>query len=66
MFVCVCHAVTESDIDRALDEGAATLDHLKHRLDVATSCGCCSETIRECLARRQSLEDGIPDGAVPA
>lgn len=64
MFICVCQAVTERDIDRALDEGAATLDQLKHRLEVATSCGCCADTVRDRLARRRSLEDRAPDGAV--
>lgn len=52
MFVCVCNAVTESQIRRAADEGAVTLADLGERLGVATHCGCCAEQASEVLHKR--------------
>ncbi|MGB9429535.1 MAG: (2Fe-2S)-binding protein [Gammaproteobacteria bacterium] len=52
MFVCVCHAVTESQIRRAVDEGAAGLADLGARLGVAIHCGCCAEQAVSALQKR--------------
>ena len=49
MFVCVCHAITDRDIDQAVAQGAVTLDRLKEELDVGTACGCCAEHIEQRL-----------------
>ncbi len=43
MYVCICNAVTESQIRQAIAEGATTLASLKARLSVATDCGCCEQ-----------------------
>jgi len=58
MYICVCHAVTESDIDRAIDEGAVTLDQLRDRLRVGTGCGSCAAWIEEMLEARLVM-DGL-------
>ncbi|MGH8282422.1 MAG: (2Fe-2S)-binding protein [Gammaproteobacteria bacterium] len=43
MYVCVCNAVTESQIRQAVAEGVASLAALKTRLGVAANCGSCEE-----------------------
>jgi bacterioferritin-associated ferredoxin len=50
MYVCVCNAVTESDIDEAVERGARAVGDLREQLLVATCCGSCEETAQEYLS----------------
>lgn len=43
MFVCICNAVTDRQIQELVDAGAQSLSDLKTQLGVATCCGCCSD-----------------------
>jgi bacterioferritin-associated ferredoxin len=49
MYVCVCNAVTDSDIGSAVAEGCCTLRQLRDRLGVAACCGRCAGCAREVL-----------------
>ena len=49
MYVCVCNAVTESDIRRAVRDGANCMAHLERELAVGTCCGCCRPHAQQCL-----------------
>ncbi len=49
MYVCICNNITEKDIRRAVRDGACSMSCLQERLAVATSCGQCHNTARECL-----------------
>ena len=49
MYVCVCHAVTDSDIKNAVDNGARTMRDLGQDLRVGTNCGRCANYARELL-----------------
>jgi bacterioferritin-associated ferredoxin len=65
MYICVCNAVTESQVRASVDEGATSLDDLQFELGVATCCGSCAATALEylpggrcssvCAARRMDL-----------
>ena len=44
MFICVCNAITERQVQDAVASGAATLPDLQARLGVGGSCGCCRDT----------------------
>lgn len=57
MYVCLCHDVTERDIERAVERGASSLDHLQDELKVATCCGGCAVYAQECLDK--SLARGM-------
>ncbi len=46
MYVCVCHAVTDKDIRKAVDRGACSLYDVQNELPVASCCGRCEETAR--------------------
>lgn len=52
MYVCVCKAVTDSDIRTAMDAGCHTLPQLRKELGVASQCGrcagCACDMLREC------------------
>ena len=56
MYVCVCRAVTERQIDNAVRAGARTLKDLRRELGVASGCGQCAAAARQCLEQaRQRL-----------
>ncbi len=43
MFVCICNAITDRQIQETVAAGAATLGDLQAQLGVATCCGSCSD-----------------------
>ena len=55
MYVCVCSAVTDSDIRNAVDDGVCTLRQLRQKTGCASTCGCCKEMAVETL--QQALAD---------
>ena len=43
MYVCICHGVTDTQIESAIDDGAVTMQMLTKELKVGSQCGqCCS------------------------
>jgi bacterioferritin-associated ferredoxin len=44
MYVCVCHAVTDKDIRKAVDRGACSLFDVQNELPVGSCCGRCEDT----------------------
>ena len=53
MYVCICNAVTESEIRAAADSGVSDLWGLQAALGVATNCGSCKETASEILGEKR-------------
>lgn len=49
MYVCVCNAVTESELERAIKEGAVTVKELREKLLVTGCCGSCLNSVKEFL-----------------
>jgi bacterioferritin-associated ferredoxin len=49
MFVCVCQAVTDSQIREAAEGGARTLKDLRRELGVTRECGQCASCALQCL-----------------
>lgn len=43
MYVCLCRAVTSSQVREAIHAGASDVDALADELGVGTGCGCCRE-----------------------
>jgi bacterioferritin-associated ferredoxin len=41
MYVCICKAVTDKQIQSCIRDGADTMEVLQDRLGVATRCGRC-------------------------
>lgn len=52
MFVCVCNAVTDRDIEEAVSAGATNLRELKSRLGVASQCGSCATEAMQLLEQK--------------
>lgn len=49
MYVCVCHAVTDRDIEEATAAGCCSLRQLREQLGVGTTCGRCARCARATL-----------------
>lgn len=49
MFICICNAITERQVQAAVAQGASSLTDLQGQLGVASCCGCCAETAMEYL-----------------
>ncbi|MEM7279090.1 MAG: (2Fe-2S)-binding protein [Pseudomonadota bacterium] len=49
MYVCLCNAVTESDIKAAAAEGASSVDDLAIELGLGTNCGTCQTLAQSVL-----------------
>src|SRR3546814_1844704 len=59
MYVCLCNAFTDRDVDRAIDAGAHTVGQVYKRLDAVPQCGKCKDTIRTMLTRRHATQSPL-------
>ncbi len=50
--VCLCHGVSGSTVERAIDRGATTIDAVGDACRAGTSCGVCRETVLDLLIAR--------------
>lgn len=57
MYVCICNAITERDINAAVADGCRSLRELNVQLGVGRDCGRC------CGCARDLLKDCLGDGA---
>ena len=51
MIVCICHRVSDRDIQRAVRAGCEDFAELQRELRVGTACGACTGCAKEALAR---------------
>lgn len=69
MYVCVCNAVTERQVVKAIDAGATTVKALSRQLGVGTQCGMCIGCAKACLSKAQletqSLKTELPSNVFP-
>ncbi|WP_394063241.1 (2Fe-2S)-binding protein [Alcaligenes sp. WGS1538] len=49
MYICICNAITERQVQEAVQGGAASLADLQGQLGVASCCGCCADTAQDYL-----------------
>jgi bacterioferritin-associated ferredoxin len=47
MIVCLCHRITDRDIQRAVASGLRCFEVLQDETRLASSCGCCHDCARE-------------------
>lgn len=51
MYVCVCNAVTDSEIRAAHAQGVRSVSELRETTGVASCCGACEETAEALLVQ---------------
>lgn len=49
MYVCICRAVTDKQLQEAISQGTNNLRDLTRQLGVVSSCGKCGRCVREIL-----------------
>lgn len=49
MYVCICHGVTEKDIQKAAKEGANSIEALRAKTGATSGCGTCIDSAIEVL-----------------
>jgi bacterioferritin-associated ferredoxin len=49
MYVCICRAVTDRQIRKAVAEGVRTMRELRLKLGVCSACGKCGGCAKEIL-----------------
>ena len=59
MFVCICHAVRESDLVEAVQEGTVTFQDLRLALGCGRSCGHCKRHINVVIEATLQASDGV-------
>jgi bacterioferritin-associated ferredoxin len=63
MYICICHAVPESRIRQAVNEGVSDFRELSFRTGCGTQCGSCVKLAREVMDDALA-EIGAPISAV--
>lgn len=66
MYVCICRAITDSQIRRAVDQGVNTFSQLRRELAVAACCGRCAPLAREILREQHQGSALCAPAAAPA
>ncbi|RVU84657.1 (2Fe-2S)-binding protein [Leucothrix sargassi] len=56
MYVCICNAVTDKAIKKAVKQGCNSFDKVCQKLDVGTCCGQCKPQAREIVSEALSNE----------
>lgn len=59
MIICICRGKSDRDINRAIDNGAATLRDLQ-RCGIGDQCGSCHNSLRGMLARAAAAAEAAP------
>lgn len=62
MYVCVCHAVTDSELDAQIDAGARTAEQVAERCGAGTGCSMCVEKICARLSERAAAHSRTTGG----
>ena len=54
MYICICNAITESQVRECAQGGACSLEDLAADLGVGTCCGRCRDCASQVLAEAHS------------
>jgi len=49
MYICICNAVTDTDIRNAVEDGVRNMRQLGKATGCSSTCGCCREAAVEIL-----------------
>ena len=58
MYVCLCKAVTDSDIHEAVNGGVRTMRQLARQTGCSSNCGRCAVTAAEILGQATAQGQG--------
>ena len=52
MYLCVCRAVRESEVDIAIDQGCRTFKDISDQTGCSKECGQCAQTVKGYIDQR--------------
>ena len=55
MYVCICHGITDKDIQKASNNGAKNLNDLQSMTGCATGCGSCASMAMDILESHNKI-----------
>ncbi|MDB2387210.1 bacterioferritin-associated ferredoxin [Shewanella sp.] len=56
MYVCLCHAITDTQIKEAVSQGDTSIAQVKKRLGVGDQCGKCVTMASQIIQRQVDIE----------
>ncbi len=59
MYVCVCKAVTDNQVVRAIDQGVSTRRELMQCTGAGGVCGKCTQSLKSLLNERAFQQQGL-------
>jgi bacterioferritin-associated ferredoxin len=66
VIVCVCHRVSDRDIEHEVRHGCTDFDELQDELRVGTSCGRCTDCARDTFDVARACRPAPEDAALVA
>jgi bacterioferritin-associated ferredoxin len=63
MYVCICSAVTDSQVNACIAAGAATAEEIGRRCRAGLDCGSCLEQLDDMLEERSVGERSVDERA---
>ena len=60
MYACICHAVTETELDATIEAGATTEEAVGTACGAGTGCGSCLDRICAMISARHPLHGRSP------
>ena len=63
MYICLCNAVTEREIQACADEGARSMRDLERCLGVGAGCGRCKSEAKKILHETREQSRAVLSGA---
>jgi len=64
MYICVCNAVTDSDIHAAVDSGVRNFKQLRKVTGCSSTCGSCKElaveVLEQALTNKMEVKSLLP------
>ncbi len=52
MYICLCHGITNSQVETAIEQGAQTLKQLSSELKIGSQCGKCCQSTKQVLNKK--------------
>jgi len=65
LYVCVCNAVTEREVDAVIAAGANSIKDLNRELSIGSQCGACVGCAKACLSKTQAQTSKRPPNVFP-
>jgi bacterioferritin-associated ferredoxin len=59
MYVCICRAVTDKEVNAAIDAGAETVEAVTAACCAGGDCGACHGIIEEMIEERLETREGV-------